>query len=303
LNERETVKKNHLLKTQTALLVLVLCSALIAFGCENQNSGCGNTDSNTPTNPTNPVGKVCTENMSVNSTSGAMLYYPCNISKPAAASTLTSGTAGTWESVKWLSTDMAAAGYVVLAFTPNNNNGLVPQWTNGHLAAIDKLKQMNNSHSVLRGKIRTDAIQVAGHSKGGGGALHAASQRSNEIASVIAMAPYSKLFGTGSEEYPVNQLSRVNAAVLIQSGGNNDKNSPPNVTREQYDALPNGISKAYHRFDSYGHMAWGANGPTDQHTRLSREIIAWMKYYLDNDRSQANAIQDPSQKGVNLWEK
>lgn len=302
MNEGENVKKNLFLKTQAALSLLILCLALIAFGCENQNSGCGNTNGGTNTTPT-PVGKVCTESVSVNSTSGAKLYYPCNPSKPVAASTLTSGTAGTWESVEWLSTDIAGAGYVVLAFTPNNNNGLVPQWTNGHVAAIDKLKQLNSTHSVLRGKIRTDAIQVAGHSKGGGGALHAAIQRNSEIASVVGMAPYSKLFGTGSEEYPVNQLSRVRAAVLIQSGGDSDKNSPPYVTREQYDALPNGISKAYHRFDSYGHMAWGARGSESQHARASRDIIAWMKYYLDNDRSQASYIQDPSQKGVNLWEK
>lgn len=291
------MKKNQLLQTQAALLLFVSFFALIAFGCESQDSGCGNT-------PPTPVGKVCTESVTVNRTSGAMLYYPCNISRPAAASTLTGGTACTWETVEWLSTDMAAAGYVVIAFTPiNKNSGLVPRWTDGHLAAIDKLKQLNDTHSVLRGNIRTDALQVAGHSKGGGGALHAAIQRSGEIASVIGMAPYSKLFGTGEEEYPVDQLSRVSAAVLIQSGGDNDKNSPPYVTREQYDALPNNISRAYHRFDAYGHMAWAARGPEDQHAKLSREIIAWMKYYLDNDRSRAGDIQDPSQKGVNIWEK
>ncbi len=292
------MNNNNLLKAQTALLLLVTFLALIAFGCENQDQdpGCGNT-------APNPVGKVCTEKVNVTQTSDAKLYYPCNISRPAAATTMTSGTAGTWESVEWLSTDIATAGYIVLAFTPTNNNGLVPRWTEGHIASIDKLKQLNNSHNVLGGMIRTDAIQVAGHSKGGGGALHAAIKETSEIASVVAMAPYTKLFGTGTEEYPVAQLSRVNAAVLIQSGGDKDQNSPPYVTREQYDALPGDISKAYHRFDDFGHMAWGARGPAAQHARISRDVIAWMKYYLDNDRSQANYIQDPSQKGVNLWVK
>lgn len=285
------------------LLIIISLLALIPFGCERSNSsGCEGSTPYTPPN-TSTAGKVCKENVSVRNTTAAMLYYPCNLSTPAAASTLTSGTAGTWESVDWLSMDMAGAGYVVIGFTPiNNTNGLVPRWTDGHLAAIDKIKELNNTHSVLQGKIRTNAIQVAGHSKGGGGALHAAIQRRGEIASVIGMAPYCKLFGTGREEYPLNQLSNVSAAVLIQAGGTSDRNSPPAATREQYNDLPNGISKAYHRFDSYGHIAWGAAGNESQHARLSREIIAWMKYYLDNDHSQESIISDGSQKGVNIWE-
>jgi len=298
------VKKNHILKPQAAFLFLALVLALIAFGCETQDPGCGTTVPTTPTTPTTPIAyKVCTENLSVSSTSEAKLYYPCNLSKPTAASTLTSGTAGTCRSVEWLAQDMTTAGYVVLSFTPVNNNGLVPQWTNGHLAALQKLKQLNNTHSVLKGKIRTDALQLAGHSKGGGGALDAAINNSTDIASIIAMAPYTKLFGTGTAEYPVRQLSRVNADVLIQSGGSSDRNSPPRITREQYDALPNSISKAYHRFPSYGHMTWATIGDANAHVRLSKEIIAWMRYYLDGDLSQASIIEDPSQKDVNLWVK
>lgn len=295
------MKTKHFLKTHVVFLILVSFLALIALGCERSNSS-GCEGANTPPAGPNTGGNVCTENISVSNTSGARLYYPCNISRAAAASTLTSGTAGTWESVEWLSMDMAGAGYVVLAFTPVNNQGNVPQWTNGHLSAIAKLKDLNAGHRVLGGKIRTNAIQVAGHSKGGGGALHAASQRSGEIASVIGMAPYINLFGSGRDEYPINQLSQVRAAVLIQSAGDSDRNAPPASTRRQYDALPNGISKAYHRFDSYGHIAWGAMGSESQHARVSKEIIAWMKYYLDNDHSQSNAISDPSQKGVNIWE-
>ena len=293
------MKKNHFFKTQATLLLLVSFLALIAFGCEaQQDPGCGSNSGS------KPVNKVCKESVSVDKTAGAMLYYPCGISRPAAATTLTGGTGGTWESVEWLSNEIAAAGYVVVSFTAMNYvNGLVPKWTNGHLSAIDKIKALNSSHSILRGKIRTNAIQVAGHSKGGGGALDAAIKRGSEVASVVGMAPYSKLFGTGQEEYPVAQLSTVRAAVLIQSGGDKDKNSPPYVTREQYDALPDDISKAYHRFDSFGHMTWAKPGSDAQHARLARDIIAWMKYYLDHDSSQASYINDPSLKGVNIWQK
>ncbi len=293
------MNRTHSLKKQTILLSFILISLLLIFGCDNQSTGYGNTDKDPSSD-----GNVCTEKVSLDKTSDAKLYYPCNISTPVAASTMSGGSGCTWKAVEWLSMEMAAAGYVVLAFTPlNKHSGLVPRWTDGHLSAIDKLKQFNNGHNVLRNKIRTEAIQVAGHSKGGGGALQAAIERRGEVASVIGMAPYARLLGTGEEEYPINELSNVRAPVLIQCGGSRDISTPPAATREQFDALPNHIPKAYHRFTKYGHMVWCSNGDADKHARLARDIIAWMKYYLDDDRFRADDIQDPSEKSVNIWEK
>ncbi len=266
------------MKNRTILhltLLLAASLALLSYACEI------------------PGGDVCEESIRVSNTGGARLYYPCNISQPAAATTLTSGYLGTYSSVQWLSRDLAGAGYVVLAATPSNQYGMVAQWRDAHKSCIAELKDLNQSHRTLRGKINTSALQTCGHSKGGGGSLWASSQLQGELKSTIGMAPWQ-------EQFSDRDLRSIASSTFIQAGAG-DTLATSSMTRGEYNALPDNISKAYIRYTNTDHMSWATGGSNQN--RLSRDVIAWMKYYLDDDPSQESYISDRSGTTMHEWVK
>lgn len=245
------------------------------------------------------TGGVCSEAINVSNTSGARLFYPCNISGKVGATTTSSGYLGTYQSVNWLSNRIAGAGFVVLSFTPANQYGLVQQWRAGHKSCIAKLQQLASSHAKLAGKIDTNNLQTCGHSKGGGGSLWAASDLKGTLKTAVGMAPYNgDISGTGvATEGPQGTAIReVTAATFIEAGAA-DSLATNTMTRSEYRFLGN-ISKKYVEYQGLGHMAWAAaTGNTAD--RLANDIIAWMKYYMYGDTSQKSTISN--QSGVNQY--
>ncbi len=279
---------NRPLKPILILLVLTLIT-LLSFGCDTPSTPSGGCDTPTPGN-----GGVCTESVRVNNTSEAKLYYPCDISSPVGATTMSSGWTATLHDISFLSDAVVKEGFVVLAMTPSNQMGMVTQWRQGHKACIQKLKDLNSSHNVLRGKIDTNKLQISGHSKGGGGTLWAAAELGSGVRSAIGMAPYQ---GT---EYNLSELRSMKAATFIQAGGVADTLATPAMTKREYDALPNGISKCYKRHGNWGHLEW-ANDYPSFHTQLISEYLGWTKYYLADDPSGAQAVESRD-AGVNAYE-
>jgi len=223
---------------------------------------------------------VCTENVrGIGRTAGAKLYYPCNISGQIPASTMSSGWTAGLGAIAWLSRPMAAQGTVVLAFTPLNRFGMVTDWQAAHTNCFNKLKQFASSHRKLAGKIDLSKMQIAGYSKGGGGSLAAAAHLGSQVASVVGMAPYWGF------EYNISALRRMSAATFIQAGGVGDSLARPGMTQQEFNTLPNGISKLYKRRSAWTHLEWafGVNQGT-----IKREIFAWMDYYLNGNKTGAN---------------
>lgn len=256
-------------KVFASLLVLSLV-ILMAYGCDT-----GGSDD----------GVVTTESIrGIGSTSEAKLYYPSNLSGKVGATSMSSGWTGDLYDIEWLSQRVAEAGFVVLAFTPGNRYGMVSQWRDAHKNCIAKLIELNNSHSFLNGKIDTAKLNTCGHSKGGGGSLWASSQLRGQLRTTVGMAPFE-------EEFYDNTLASITAATFIQAGGN-DTLATNAMTRGEYGGLGN-ISKKYVEYTGYSHMAW-ANASGSTADRLSGDIIAWLKYYMDADSSQASIIGDDS---------
>lgn len=272
----KNMKKRKSWKHHGIALLVVYMVALAGYGCD-------------------PGGGICSEAVTVRDTAGARLYYPCNIAnntEPVGATTLTSGYLGTYSQVEWLAEEVAAAGYVVLAATPSNPYGMVSGWRDAHKSCVARLKDLNSTHSTLRGKIDTNKLQTCGHSKGGGGSLWASSQLQGELKSTIGMAPWQ-------EEFTSWTLRSIASPTFIQAGAT-DTLATGSMTKGEYDALPN-IPKAYIRYSMTDHMAW-ASGGTNQ-DRLARDVIAWMKYYLDGDPSQQSYIADTSRTTLHIWER
>jgi len=261
-------------KKSFSLLLALFLIILAAYACDGGGSN------------------VCTEAVYfVPNTSEAQLYYPCNISSPTGATTMSSGYTGYYDDVDWLSEAVADAGFVVLAFTPTNNWGLVSGWRDAHKSCIDELKDINNSHSVLQGKIDTSKLSTCGHSKGGGGSLWASSQLQGNLRTTVGMAPYE-------EGFIDSTLGSITAATYIQAGSL-DTLATNSMTRGEYSGLGN-ISKMYVEYTGYDHLAW-ANATGSTADRLSGDIIAWMKYYMDGDASYASTLANSSGTSRHEW--
>ncbi len=263
------------MKKAITLLMALTVIALIGYACDS-GSGSG----------------VCTASGgSVSGTSDTRLYYPCNISAPTGATTMTSGYTGTLSQVSWLSERLAAEGFVVLAFTPSNTLGMVSGWRDAHKNSIARLKTINSGSGTLQGKINTSKLQTCGHSKGGGGSLWASSQLTTQLRTTVGMAPWQ-------EEFSDSTLRSITAATLIQAGSG-DTLATGSMTRGEYNALGN-ISKAYFVYSGLSHMAWAsASGSTA--TTLANGIIAWMRYYMDGNTSYKSTISSSSGKTTNIW--
>jgi dienelactone hydrolase len=240
------------------------------------------------------TGGIVTESVRVNGASAAKLYYPRNINGPMAATTMSAGYTQNLNNVEWLSKRLAEQGYVVLGMTPSNILGMVNGWTSMHKNGIKTLQDLSNSHSKLKGMIDTSKLQISGHSKGGGGSLAAGADLGGSVASVVAMAPYC------GGEYSMASLRSMRADTFIQAGAN-DTLATNSMTRNEFDSLPNGISKMYQEYSGMGHMSFtnGATGSTAN--KLSEDSIAWMKYNLDGDQSARGTLADKSGTVRHEW--
>lgn len=230
-----------------ALLTVLSVIMFFTFGCD--------------------VGGVCTNNANVSGASSSTVYRPCS-GGPYPATTMTSGFLGTEYSIAWLARDVAAAGYVVLAMTPTNPLGMVSGWRTAHQNGVAYLKGLSS--------VDSSKVGTCGHSKGGGGALWAASNLGSSIQTAIGMAPWQEEFLS---------LSGVRAATLIQAGSL-DSLANALMTMNEYNLLPNDISKAYFIYPTADHMAW-AYGLIPA---LSRDVIAWLDYYLKCDDSASTTL-------------
>lgn len=265
-------------KTVTVLLTLSFI-AFLGYACDSGSSG-----------------GIATESVRVSGASAAKLYYPRNLSSPTGATTMSAGYTQNLNNIEWLSERLAEAGYVVIGMTPSNIFGMVSTWTNMHKNGISTLRELNNSHSALKGMIDTNKLQISGHSKGGGGSLAAGADLGGGVASVLALAPYC------GGEYSMNSLSRMQADTFIQAGAS-DTLATNSMTRNEYSSLSNNISKMYQEYTGLGHLAWTTGAGISNQNTIGEDAVAWMKYYLDGDTSYADTLSDRSGTARYDWQR
>lgn len=235
---------------------------------------------------------VCDSDIAVSNTSAATLYYPCAISEPLPATTLTSGNAAPHRVLKWMAEKMVSNGFVVLAMTPTDVFGKNEGWRDAHLAGIAELERLNSAESPLKNKIDMNRLQVCGHSKGGGGALLASNILGSKLKSTIVMAPWYE---------DIDSLDGIKSPTLFQTGGK-DIYVTRKMAMGEYDMLPSNISKAYFEYKSANHFSWGVLNLGLLHDTLGSDVLAWMKYYLKNDVTQRSKLLESDEKTANLWE-
>lgn len=267
---------NRMKTTRFFSLLLALFLALfLTYGCEPDGG-----DAN-PATPGPFTKCTYTSNLSDRGYSSAIVYYPCQTNQgPFAGTTLTGGYTNTKEDMEWLGNHLVTHGYIIIAMTPNNTWGTNSTWREAHNAGIAKLRSENTrTGSPIRGLVRTGDLQIMGFSKGGGGALLAASDQGSGIRTTQALAPYM--------DFSYN-LSGIRSATIVHTGSS-DSIAPARRGKEMFDALPTSIDRTYAEYSRASHTDWyGRSG--SYRDRFQTYITGWMKVYLDRDTSYRTYI-------------
>ena len=211
--------------------------------------------------------------------SSALVYYPCEReSGPFAATTLTSGWAGSKENMSWLADQLVTYGFIVIAMTPNNRFAAdTEEWSDTHKAGVLKLLDENDrTASPLFDMVDTGKLCLMGYSKGGGGALHASNELGAQIRTVLALSPWE-------DDYATDMYDNIQSSTVCFTG-TEDFLAPSSNVKKMYEYLPSSIPRAYIDFNGVGHLDW-VTGYTTYHDEFMTLVIAWMKSYLDDEEA------------------
>ncbi len=274
------MKQKQSSKCFPALLVLMLLSLLLTYGCEPES------DVHDPSSGDPAIAGPFTKctyssNLSDSGYSKAVVSYPCETDQgPFAATTLTGGFSNTKKDVEWLGNHLVTHGYIIIAMTPNNVFGFNSSWQKAHNAGIAKLRSENTrAESPIQGLVRTADLQIMGFSKGGGGALLAAADQGADIRATQALAPYMDF------SY---DLSGIRSATIVHAGSS-DIIASDRYAKEMFQALPVSVDRTLVNYRRARHLDWvGRSG--NYRDRFQTYITSWMKVYLDRDASYQSYI-------------
>ena len=223
---------------------------------------------------------VCDYSLGLSSLSyaSARVSYPCDLSGPAPATTLTGGYTNTKEQMYWLADHLSSHGFIVITMTPNNTLGTPLNWETAHKGGVDKLKDENGRLlSALRNKVDTSKLGIMGFSMGGGGTLLAAADLGNEIKTAVPLAPW---LGTLSQTY-----RNITAKTLVVSGSS-DLVAFPGTIAGYYSNLPTNITRGWAEFTGVSHNDFYSIAASSTYqTRIKSLVTSFLKVNLAGDTS------------------
>ncbi|GID33124.1 poly(ethylene terephthalate) hydrolase family protein [Paractinoplanes brasiliensis] len=199
-----------------------------------------------------------------NGFNGGTIYYPTDTSQGTwgAVAIVPGYTARFADEEAWMGPRLASFGFVVIGVETNSTTDWDTARGTQLLAALDYLTQ----RSSVRDRVDASRLSVIGHSMGGGGALHAASQRPS-LKAAIGLAPF----------FPSGNLNNVRVPTLIQ-GGLNDTVVTPSYLDGLYPGLQSGTPGAYVQYSGADHLFW-----TRANNIELRTLIPWLKIFVDSD--------------------
>lgn len=209
----------------------------------------------------------------------ARVSYPCGLSGPAPATTLTGGFTNVKEQMYWLADHLSSHGYIVITATPTNILGQPSTWKAAHLSALKTLRNENTrAGSALYNRVDLDRLAIAGYSMGGGGGLLALGELGDAVHTAVLMAPYD---GYASVNY-----ANISARTLVLVGAN-DVVAPANSSESYFQSLPSTVSRMLAVYTDGGHLHWvGSSNPdsssndTATKTRFKVMVTAWLERHL-----------------------
>jgi pimeloyl-ACP methyl ester carboxylesterase len=220
------------------------------------------------------------------------VYYPSSLEShddTFPAVTLSGGFTNSKEDMYWLAEHLAGQAEVIVFTISAVNNNTVNGYEKAQYDGFEMMvAENNNRNSVLYQRIENYGLM--GYSMGGGGAINAANDLGNDVAAVVALAPYN----------PQTFLNRVRAGCLIMVGSN-DIVAPVRWNSEPaYKDLPNSIDKCLLEFRSFSHLSWIRNSST--RGNLPKELAGdWIDFIMNGNASQRSSFTNSLNQVALNW--
>ncbi len=218
----------------------------------------------------------------------ATLYFPANRGTDFGGVAIAPGYTETQENVAWWGRKLASYGFAVLVLDTNTPRDDPQLRAAALLAGLDVIRgEGERGGSPIRGKIVNDRMAVMGHSMGGGGALLAANENSEQLRAAIPFTPW----------LPDGNFANVAIPTLVLAGENDRIAAVADHAWPHYQSLPEGIPRMYVEVAEGNHFIAnsvtdneGLNPNFDAQDLLGALGVAWLKYFLDEDEDYRDIV-------------
>jgi dienelactone hydrolase len=204
---------------------------------------------------------------------GGTIYYPTNTTEgPFAAIAVVPGYLSPQSSIQQWGPRLASWGFVAITIATNSTSDQPASRATQLVAALDQVVSYSNSTThVIRGKVDSTRLGVAGWSMGGGGTLIALDRNPTKLKAGMGFAPWNSS----------TNFSGVNQPALLFACENDGTAPVSSHALPFYNSMPSTNDKAFAEVNGGGHSC--ANDPRNNSGRLGRYGVSWMKRFLDND--------------------
>ncbi len=214
----------------------------------------------------------------------AVFYYPCDLSVPLPALTLTGGYNNTYRNLLWMTEHLAENGYIVLTLTPNNINGDVGEWKQLHLSGQQLLTSENaEQNSALSGKIDINRLGLAGFSMGGGGVLLAGAELGDKIKAITAFAPFLLEEDRAS--------ATPTAATLILAGDRDLLVTNESIAQIWQSVSGTAVTSALAKYSNGRHQQWYRQEFPQNRESYQRLTLDWLNLQLRDSAGSSSTFE------------
>ncbi len=203
----------------------------------------------------------------------ATIYYPLAAPGPVGGVAIAPGFTEEQRHISWWGPRLASHGYAVLVLDTNDRRERPDARANALIAGVALLRaESRRQGSPIFGRVDAAKMAIMGHSMGGGGALLAANEHSDEIRAAIPFTPWE----------PESDLAGITAPTLVLAGAADRVAEVEEHAWRHFNLISESTPKVYLEIAGGDHYIADTTRGTDLAT-VGRYALAWLKLYVDRD--------------------